>query len=169
MPAERVSMRHVREILRLAFSNVPRREIARRLGIAPSTVRATLKRFRAANLTWPFAEQATDEELEQKLYGKGGTKQGHRRLAEPDWSHIHHELKRKHVTLSILWDEYIEQHPEGFRYSRYVAAKFMLRERLYLAGSLRAGRSLTQHNPVPGVADLVSTEVRHGSEHFSHS
>jgi transposase len=112
-------MRHVREILRLAFSNVPRREIARRLGIAPSTVRATLKRFRAANLTWPFAEQATDEELEQKLYGKVGTKQGHRRLAEPDWSHIHHELKRKHVTLSILWDEYIEQHPEGFRYSRF--------------------------------------------------
>jgi transposase len=119
MPAERVSMRHVREILRLAFSNVPRREIARRLGIAPSTVRATLKRFRAANLTWPFAEQATDEELEQKLYGKVGTKQGHRRLAEPDWSHIHHELKRKHVTLSILWDEYIEQHPERFRYSRF--------------------------------------------------
>ena len=46
---------------------------------------------------------------------------------------------------------------------------FMLRERLYLAGRLRAGRSLTQHNPVPGVADLVSTEVRHGSEHFSQS
>jgi hypothetical protein len=35
---------------------------------------------------------------------------------EPDWPALHHEFKRKHVT-SILWDEYIEQHPEGFRYS----------------------------------------------------
>jgi transposase len=36
-----------------------------------------------------------------------GTKRGHRRLVEPDWASIHRELKRKHVTLSILWDEYI--------------------------------------------------------------
>ena len=50
---------------------------------------------------------------------------------------MHRELKRnKHVTLSILWDEYIVQHPDGFRYSRYVAAKFMLRERVNLDGSL---------------------------------
>ena len=32
---------------------------------------------------------------------------------------IHRELKRKHVTLSILWDEYIERNPEGYRYSRF--------------------------------------------------
>lgn len=120
MPAERVTMRQVREILRLAFSNtVPGREIARRLRIAPSTVRETLKRFASAGLSWPLAEEITDEELEDKLYGKVGSKQGHRRLAEPDWGRIHCELKRKHVTLSVLWDEYIEQHPDGYRYSRY--------------------------------------------------
>jgi hypothetical protein len=32
---------------------------------------------------------------------------------------VHRELKRKHVTLSILWDEYIERNPEGYRYSRF--------------------------------------------------
>ena len=48
-----------------------------------------------------------------------GTKQGHRRQVEPDWAGIHRELKRKHVTLSILWDEYIERNPEGYRYSRF--------------------------------------------------
>jgi transposase len=32
---------------------------------------------------------------------------------------VHRELKRKHVTLSILRDEYIAQHPGGYRYSRY--------------------------------------------------
>jgi transposase len=47
-----------------------------------------------------------------------GTKQGHRRQVEPDWAAIHRELKRKHVTLQILWDEYIERQPDGYRYSR---------------------------------------------------
>src|SRR3979490_3610394 len=44
---------------------------------------------------------------------------GHRRRAEPDWAAAHRELKRKHVTLQILWDEYIERQPDGYRYSRF--------------------------------------------------
>src|SRR5467141_3491793 len=51
MPAERVAMRHVREIIRLKFSaGISTREIARRLGIAASTVRETLRRFEGAGL-----------------------------------------------------------------------------------------------------------------------
>jgi transposase len=47
------------------------------------------------------------------------TKQGHRWQTEPDWASIHRKLKRKHVTLSILWDEYVAGAPEGYRYSRF--------------------------------------------------
>jgi transposase len=113
-------MRQVREILRLRFaSGLPGREVARRLGVAASTVRQTLKRFEAAGLTWPLAAAESEETLAQRLYGQAGGKQGHRRQAEPDWAAIHRELKRKHVTLSILWDEYIERHPDGYRYSRF--------------------------------------------------
>ena len=55
MPAERTIMRHVREVLRLKFvGGVPIREIARRIGVAASTVRATLARFQAAGLSWPL-------------------------------------------------------------------------------------------------------------------
>ena len=60
-----------------------------------------------------------DETLEKPLYGILGSRQGYRRQAEPEWSQIHGELRRKHVTLSILWEEYIEQNPEGYRYSRF--------------------------------------------------
>src|SRR5262245_3592219 len=113
-------MRHVREIVRLRFgSGMAGREIARRLGIAPSTVRETLKRFAATGLSSPLSEAMTEEELEAQLYGASGTRAGQRRYAEPDWAGIHRELKRKHVTLSILWDEYIERHPDGYRYSRF--------------------------------------------------
>src|SRR5213083_1803906 len=120
MPAERTTMRQVREVLRLKFvGGVPIREIARRIGVAASTVRVTLKRFQTAGLSWPLPEELTDAALEAKLFADAGTKQGHRRQVEPDWTAIHRELKRKHVTLSILWDEYIERHSQGYRYSRF--------------------------------------------------
>jgi transposase len=61
----------------------------------------------------------TDTALETALFAAAGTKQGRRRHAEPDWTEIHRELKRKHVTLTMLWDEYIESCPEGYRYSRF--------------------------------------------------
>src|SRR5438094_704231 len=120
MPAERTTMRQVREVLRLKFvGGVPIREIARRIGVAAATVRVTLKRFQTAELSWPLPEELTDAALEAKLFADAGTKQGHRRQVEPDWTAIHRELKRKHVTLSILWDEYIERHSQGYRYSRF--------------------------------------------------
>src|SRR5436190_12068519 len=120
MPAERTAMCHVREVLRLKFvGGVPTREIARRIGVAASTVRATIKRFQAACLSWPLSEEMTDAALEARLFANAGAKRGYRRQIEPDWVNIHRELKRKHVTLAILWDEYIERNPEGYRYSRF--------------------------------------------------
>jgi transposase len=96
-------MRQVREALRLKFvGGAPTREIARRLGVAPSTVRATLKRFAAAGLIWPLPDEMTDEVLEAKLFANGETKQNRRRHTEPDWAAIHRELKRKHVTRGAL-------------------------------------------------------------------
>jgi hypothetical protein len=112
-------MRQVREVLRLRTAGVGLNEIARRVGVAPSTVRLTLKRLASAGLSWPLPAEMTDSALGAALFAAAGTKHGHRRRAEPDWAEIHRELKRKHVTLTMLWDEYIERDPEGYRYSRF--------------------------------------------------
>ena len=113
-------MRRVREILRYRFEeSLGYKAISYRVGAAPSTVRETLRRAEAAGLSWPLGNEITDAVLEAALYRANGTKTGHRRSVEPDWSHVHRELKRKHVTLQILWDEYIERHPDGYRYSRF--------------------------------------------------
>ena len=86
MPAERVAMRQAREIICLKFSaGLKTREIARRLGLAPSTVRETLRRFESAGLSWPFPDGMRDTDLEAALYGNRGSKRGHRGHAEPDW------------------------------------------------------------------------------------
>jgi transposase len=118
MPAERIAMRQVREVLRLKAAEVSGNEIARRVGVASSTVRLTLKRLTAAGLAWPSPAEMTDTALEAQLFTAAGKKQGIAAAPNPTgWQST--ALKRKHVTLQILWDEYIERRPDGYRYSRF--------------------------------------------------
>ena len=120
MPTERIAMRRVREMLRLRLdAGLGGREIARRMEIAPSTFREKVRRFEESGLAWPLPLDLTDKELEHRLYGDAGTRQGYRRRAEPDWAALNRELKKKHVTLQILWDEYNDAYPDGYRYSRF--------------------------------------------------
>ena len=120
MPAKReLSMRQLRHLLRLHHDGVSAREIGRRLGVARSTIQDNLKRAAAAGLAWPLADDVTDEALETRLFGRAGVTQGQRRRAEPDWAALARELKRPGVTMTILWEEYREVHPEGYGYSRF--------------------------------------------------
>src|SRR5258707_12256938 len=121
MPAERIEMRDALEIIRLKSSSVSTHEIARRLGLARSTVRETLKRAEGAGLSWPLPEGMNDEALEAALYASRRSKRGHRRIEEPDWAGVHPELKGKTVTPLIPLDEYIAPDPGGHCYSRVCA------------------------------------------------
>src|SRR5262249_60419268 len=120
MPAERVSKRRVREILRLKYEcGATERAIAQSLGIARSTVAVTLDRLAAAELGWPLPASLSDRVLEAMLYAGPGTQRGSRRKAEPDWTHVHHELRRPGVTLMRLWEECQQREPGGYGYSRW--------------------------------------------------
>ena len=120
MPAKReLSMRQLRHLLRLHHDGVSAREIGRRLGVARSTIQDNLKRAAAAGLTWPLADDVTDEALETRLFGRAGVTLGQRRRPEPDWSALARELKRPGVTMSILWEEYREVHSGAYGYSRF--------------------------------------------------
>jgi transposase len=66
-------MRHVREVLRLTTAGVGLNEIARRVGVAPSTIRLTLKRLARAGLSWPLPGEMTDTALETALFAAAGT------------------------------------------------------------------------------------------------
>ena len=113
-------MRDVREVMRLHREGcVPVREIARLTGVARSTLQDMLARFERSGLEWPVPAEISDAQLEARLYGPAGVKPGRRKLPEPDWAVVARELKRKHVTLQVLWEEYIAAHPDGYRYSRW--------------------------------------------------
>ena len=79
----------MREVLRFRAARVSGNEIARRLNVAPSTVRLTLQRLAAAGLGWRLPTEMTDAALEAQLFAAVGTKQGHRRHTEPDWAELH--------------------------------------------------------------------------------
>src|ERR1700704_5264030 len=120
MPAERVSMRRVREILRLKHEcGATDREIARSLSIARSTVALTLERVAATGLRGPLPATLSDRVLEAMLYAGHGSQQRARRKTEPDWAYVHHELRRPGVTLMLLWEEYRQREPDGYAYSRW--------------------------------------------------
>jgi transposase len=120
MPAKReLTMRQIRQILRLAHDGVSAREIGRMLGVARSTIQDNVKRAEAAGLTWPLPADLTDAVLEERLFAHSGAKPGLRRRPEADWATLACELKRPGVNLMVLWEEYRERHPEGYGYSRF--------------------------------------------------
>ena len=114
-------MRKIREVLRLYFAAaLSIRAIARSLGTSPSTVGEYLRRAKVAGLSWPVPESVDDSGLERRLFPVPPSSRTARPL--PDWSEVHRELRRKSVTLSLLWQEYKETHPEGLQYSRLCGA-----------------------------------------------
>jgi transposase len=120
MPAKRkLTMRHLRQMLRLVRDGASVRDIAQMLGIARSTVQENLKRAEQAGLSWPLPGELTDEALESRLFARAGVKQGQRRRPEPSWADAAVELKKPGVTLQILWEEYRAVHPDGYGYSRF--------------------------------------------------
>src|SRR4051794_11885810 len=101
MPARRqLTMRQLRQMLRLARDGVRAREIGRTLGVARSTVQDNLKRAEAAGLRWPLPAQITDPVLDQRLLGRAGVRPGLGRRGEPDWAWLARELKRPGVNLT---------------------------------------------------------------------
>ena len=120
MPKKRkLTMRELRQMLRLAHGGVSAREIGRVLGIARSTVQENLGRAAQAGLTWPLPAELTDDALAGRLFTRSGVKTGQRRRAEPNWGDLVVELKKPGVTMAILWEEYRAIHPQGYGYSRF--------------------------------------------------
>ena len=110
-------MRKIKDVLRLKFeTDLSNRRIARSCQVSRPTVTEYLNRFTAAGLSWPAAAELDDTTLERKLYPPISALSATERTV-PDWLQVHRELRRKGVTLALLWHEYKVAHPEGYHYS----------------------------------------------------
>ncbi len=117
MPAERLSMRTIREVLRLKWEKrLTNRQIAASCQIARSTVREYLERAARAGLVWPVCPELDDTALERLLFPSAVAL---RPRALPSMEEVHRELKRPGVTLKLLWLEHKASCPEGYQYTQF--------------------------------------------------
>jgi len=112
-------MRKIREVLRLKYDQGrSNSQISQCCNISRSTVREYLFRAERAGLSWPLPPEFDDDALEHLLFlCSQRVSATERRL--PSMEYLHKELKRKGVTLQLLWYEYKENHPEGYQYSQF--------------------------------------------------
>lgn len=135
MAKQRLSMRKIKEVIRLTFEEGrSRREIARSLNIGRTTVGEYLARAREAGLGWPLPEGYDDARLEAELFPPPLPSGTPRPL--PDWAEVYRELsgkKKTGVTLQLLWLEYRAIHADGYGYSRFCERYRAWRETLDVA------------------------------------
>src|SRR5437016_4410413 len=140
MATERLSMRQTREILRQKWSlGRTHREVAQSLGISCGAVGTTVLRARAAGLDWAQVDTLSDEALQARVYGPPTPPTHHR--AVPDCAYLHAERRKPGVTLELLHLEYLEQHPDGYRYTQFceVYRRWLQRRGLSMRQVHRAG------------------------------
>src|SRR5437016_13338370 len=102
MPAERLSMRQIREVLRLRFaSELPQRGIAKSLGLSQGAVSGYLSRARAAGVSWPLPADLDDGQLESLLFPPPPATAADQRPT-PDSAWVPRERRRPRVTLAPL-------------------------------------------------------------------
>ncbi len=154
-------MRKLREAFRLKALGCNDSEVARSCGVARSTIWDYLRRLGEAELSLPLPEGMDEGELEARLFKRPPIRGPIR--AVPDWQCVHRELRRKGVTLKLLWQEYRRDHPECYGYTQFCehyrrwgkGLEVSMRQ-LYRAGEKMfvdwAGMSMPVLDPGGGVA-----------------
>ncbi len=119
MARGRLSMTKLMEILRLQIGEKRSlRDTARSVKCSPSKVHNLVVRFKALGLSWPLDPMVDEATLESLIYDSLEKPVG--KKVEPDLAYLHCEMRKKGVTLYLLWQEYKEVHPEdGYQYSHF--------------------------------------------------
>ena len=161
MTTERLFMRHIREVLRQKWVlGLSHRAVAASLGLSVGVIAATLGRPRAAGLEWPAVDGLDDQALQARLYGASAAPQRPR----PDPAYLHTERKKPGVTLELLHQEYLAQHPDGYQYTQFCDhyRRWCQARRLSMRQVHRAGEKLfvDYSGKKPTMVDAETGEVR---------
>ena len=166
MANRRLAMRQIKDILRLHWSQgLSMRSIAQSLGVSYGSVHEVVRRATAAALQWPLPAELDDAALEQMLYT--GNEGRPRVRPEPDWLVVDRELRRKGVTLQLVWLEYKQAHPDGLQYTQFCQhyLRWQATQDLVLRQTYRAGEKMFVDYAGPGlpIVNPRTSEIRYGS------
>jgi len=120
LPQARLSMRKLKEVLRLHSLGLKQQQIARSCLIAQSTVHQYLKAAAAAGVSWPLPPDWDERRLEEVVSGAPQPTVAWQKTAMPDFGAIRRQLQiHRNLTLQLAWEEYRESHQQGYSYSRF--------------------------------------------------
>ena len=95
MPAKRLSMRKLKEVLRLRFDHkFTNRAISRTCSISPTTVAEYINRFERSGLKWPLSEDLDDISLQRKLFPEPPPAKPPEKRQMPDMKYLHQDNQR---------------------------------------------------------------------------
>lgn len=145
MPAQRITMRKLREVLRLRLhAELSMRQIRDSLKLSLGAIQNVTCKAEELGLDWKAIEQLDDQQLAAQFYPESDSRQPSR-LQMPDWVDVHQELKRKGVTKLLLWEEYTQQYPNRcYSYSQYCTLylEWLKKQRRSMRQTHKAGEKL---------------------------
>ena len=121
MSAKRITMRKIRDVLRLRFAaGLSIRQIRASTKVSLGAIQKLLARAEEEGLAWPLPPELDDESRLARLFYPGADTRVSRRYEMPDWPAVHQSLKRKGLTKQLLWEEYTQQYPNRcYSYSQF--------------------------------------------------
>jgi transposase len=120
MPMRRTSMKKIREIIRLKQEcGLSRRKISRAVRISRPVVAQYITDIVSAGLSYDEIKDMPDDDLLEILESDKKSRNERYDKLSKKFEYYVKELKRTGVTLATLFEEYIEENPEGYSYSRF--------------------------------------------------
>ena len=166
MPNRRLSVRKIKEILRLKYDcSISEREISRSCQVSRSTVADYLRRAAAARLTWTEVSLLSETQLEERLFPTEHIPSSVKR-PPPDCEYIYNQLRKYqkfNLTLSQLWLEYKDHHPDGYQYTQFCELYWRWRKKLdyCMRQEHRGGEKLfIDYSDGLSIVDTLTGELR---------
>ena len=135
-------MKKIKDVLRLRFiTNISYRQISRAVNTPSSTAADYCKRFEITNYSIDEFLSLEEDEIYQLLFPEKSLPKTYKTRPKPNVEYIHKEIAKKGVTFELLWQEYKEQHPDGYGCSQFKEYYYKYKKRLnpsmrqtYIAG-----------------------------------
>lgn len=165
MPNVRLTMRNIRDILRLRLAaGLSFRQISRSTKVSVGAIQKLLSKAGELNISWPLPESLNDAQLALLFYPKSDSRSSNR-FEMPDWPTAHLELKRKGMTKLLLWEEYTQQYPNRcYSYAQFcfLYMEWVKKQKRSMRQQHKAGEKLFVDycGPTVAVVDARTGEIK---------
>lgn len=119
-----LTMLQIRRILKLFMEETSIRELHRQTGIHRVTLKNYLHRFKSSGKSFEELAELSDHELSVLVHPQRNTKAPDERFEDlngrlEEFARQLSSKRNKYLTKQVLWEEYLQENPNGYQYSQF--------------------------------------------------